>query len=163
MPRHAVPAEVRQRRGDPKRKTPVVVGGRRKPSMPPSMEPDMVACWRTIVDDLSRADAIDHADAGVIEAAAVMWGRARQARSAMMEDGQDLLIRTPQGVVPNRLLTMEREAWREFRALAESLPLSPWGRARLGLRSNGPRADIADDIGRPPRLSVVNGPDEDGP
>lgn len=161
MPRHATPTETRIRRGERTRRTPTVIR-RGKPKMPPSMEPDMVTCWHTIVDDLWDADAIDRADAGVIEAAAVMWGRARQARSAMMEDGQDLLIRTPQGVVPNRLLTMEREAWREFRALAESLPLSPWGRARLGLRSNGPKADIADDIGRPPRLSVVNGRDEDG-
>jgi len=159
--RKPVPVETRQRRGEHIRRTPTVVR-RASPSMPPSFEPDMASCWRTIVKDLSEADAIDHADAGVIEAAAVFWGRARQARSAMMEDGQDLLVQTPQGVIPNRLLQLERESWREFRALAETLPLSPWGRARLGLRSNGPRADITDDIGRPPRLSVVNGGDEDG-
>jgi phage terminase small subunit len=127
------------------------------------MEPDIARCWQILVDDLTHADVIDHADAGVIEAAAVFWGRARQARSAMMEDGQNFVVMTPQGVIPNRLLTIERESWREFRALADSLPISPWGRARLGLTSKGPRSPIEDDIGQSPRkLRVVNGEDEDG-
>lgn len=109
----------------------------------------MRKAWDTIVDDMMRCEVLDHADAGVIEAAAVFWGRARQARSAMM--GEDLLIKTPQGVVPNRLLQLERESWREFRALAESLPLSPWGRTRLGLASKGPSGAIEADIGAAPR------------
>lgn len=113
----------------------------------------MKVCWRSIVADLARADAIDHADAGVIEAAAVAWARARQARAAMT--GEPLIISTPQGQVPNRLLDIERASWKEFRALAESLPLSPWGRARLGLKSAVPADQVEADIGLPPRLRAV--------
>jgi phage terminase small subunit len=69
--------------------------------------------------------------------------------------GQPLIIQTPQGDVPNRLLQIERESWREFRALAESLPLSPWGRARLGLKAKLPKDQVEMDIGLPPRLRVA--------
>jgi P27 family predicted phage terminase small subunit len=139
-----------------------VIGGRKPPKQPPALSPDMIDAWQTIVKDLSEADVIDHADGGVIEAAAVFWGRAREARAAMME--QDILIKTPQGPVPNRLLTIERDSWREFRALAESLPLSPWGRARLGIKTRGPRSTIDADIGTAPRsrgsLALVPDPDD---
>ena len=117
--RPPVPAEVRARRGERGRPMPVVIGGRTAPDMPHGLDARMKVCWRAIVTDLVRADAIDHADAGIIEAAAVAWARARQARAAMM--GQPLIIETPQGQVPNRLIDVERNAWREFRALAESL------------------------------------------
>jgi P27 family predicted phage terminase small subunit len=155
--RKPVTAEVRRRRGEPGRPLPVVVGGRTAPKRPPHLTPDMRAAWRFIVTDLMAADAIDHADAGVLEAAAVFWGRARQARSAMQ--GQDLIVESSQGEVPNRLLDIERQSWKEFRALAESLPLSPWGRARLGLKARPAADQVEQDIGLPPRLRVVAGVD----
>lgn len=121
--------------------------------MPDGLNAGMTACWNYIVTDLVRADAIDHADAGIIEAAAVAWARAREARAEM--EGKPLIISTPQGQVPNRLLEMERQSWKEFRALAESLPLSPWGRARLGLKNAAPADQVEADIGLPPRLRAV--------
>ncbi len=151
--RKPVPAETRRQRGEQGRPLPVVIGGRTAPAMPHGLDERMKACWRSIVADLSRADAIDHADAGIIEAAAVAWARARQARAAMGR--QPLIIQTPQGQVPNRLLDIERASWKEFRALAESLPLSPWGRARLGLRGAAPSDQVEQDIGLPPRLRAV--------
>lgn len=151
--RKPVTAETRRVRGESARPLPVVVGGRLAPKSPPHLAPEMRAAWRFIVTDLVAADAIDHADAGVIEAAAVFWGRARQARYAMKD--QPLVIKTPQGQVPNRLLDLERSSWKEFRALAESLPLSPWGRARLGLKSRPPADQVEQDIGLPPRLRMV--------
>ena len=157
-----VPAEVRLARGERPRQTAQVIGGRRKPKKPPALSPDMSDAWDTIVTDLMNADVLDHADAGVIEAAAVFWGRAREARVAMMADDQDIVVQSPQGSIPNRLLTVERESWREFRALAESLPLSPWGRARLGIKSRAPRSSIVQDLGPSPRtLRVVGGQEED--
>jgi P27 family predicted phage terminase small subunit len=121
--------------------------------MPHGLDDRMKTCWRAIVTDLVKADAIDHADAGIIEAAAVAWARARQARAAMQ--GQPLIIATPQGQIPNRLLDLERQSWKEFRALAESLPLSPWGRARLGLKGRPSGDQVEQDIGLPPRLRAV--------
>lgn len=151
--RKPVPAETRKARGERGRPLPVVIGGRTAPPMPHGLDARMKTCWRAIVGDLSRGDALDHADGGVIEAAAVAWARARQARAAMI--GQPLIIQTPQGQVPNRLLDIERASWKEFRALAESLPLSPWGRARLGLRGAAQVDQVERDIGLPPRLRAI--------
>ena len=154
--RKPVTAETRRKRGEPDRTLPVVIGGRLAPLMPHGLDARMKVCWRAIVVDLTAAAAMDHADAGVIEAAAVAWARARQARAAM--NGQPLLISTPQGQVPNRLLDIERSSWAAFRALAESLPLSPWGRARLGLKSVAPSGP-EEEPGIPPRLRAVGNED----
>lgn len=151
--RKPVTAEERRARGEPGRPLPVVIGGRRAPATPPDLSPAMTEAWDFIVADLVAAGSIDHADAGVLEAAAVFWGRARQARHAMLH--RALTIRTPQGPVPNRLLDIERSSWKEFRALAESLPLSPWGRARLGLKAKPAGDQVEQDIGLPPRLRAV--------
>lgn len=161
--RKPTPAEVRRDAGEPGRPLPVVVGGRYAPPVPPDLSEDQRECWDYIVTDLVAADAIDHADAGVIEAAAVFWGRSREARRELnaalaSKRRPSLLIATPQGTVPNRLLDIERQSWREFRALAESLPLSPWGRARLGLRGRPTSGSEVDrEIGLPPRLKAVGG------
>jgi Phage terminase, small subunit len=152
-----VSAETRKARGERGRPLPVVIGGRIAPEMPRGLNERMKTCWRAIVTDLLKADAIDHADAGIIEAAAVAWARAREARAAM--NGQPLIIATPQGQVPNRLLDMERASWKEFRALAESLPLSPWGRARLGLRGAPSGEQVHPALGLPPRLRAVGNED----
>lgn len=122
--------------------------------MPHDLDERMKTCWRTIVTDLTAGDALDHADAGVIEAAAVAWARAREARAAMR--GKDLVVESPHGSKANPLLEIERQSWTAFRALAESLPLSPWGRARLGLKSSAPADQIEQDIGLPPRLRAVS-------
>lgn len=161
--RKPLAAETRRDRGERARDMPVVVGGRYAPPVPPDLSEDQRECWDYIVADLTAADAIDHADAGVIEAAAVFWGRAREARrefnaALSAKKKPSMLIYTPQGQVPNRLLDVERTSWKEFRGLAESLPLSPWGRARLGLRGRPTSGSEVDrEIGLPPRLRAVAG------
>jgi len=151
--RKPVPAETRRNRGQRDRPLPVVIGGRRTPLMPHGLNGREQTCWRYIVTDLELADAIDHADAGIIEAAAVAWARAREARVHIHAEG--LVEESSQGRVENRYLAIERASWKEFRALAESLPLSPWGRARLGLKSAAPSDQVSQDIGLPPRLRAV--------
>lgn len=136
---------------------PVVVGGRSAPPMPVGLNGREQTCWRFIVADLTAGDSIDHADAGIIEAATVAWARAREARVKVHAEG--LVEETPQGRVENRYLTIERASWKEFRALAESLPLSPWGRARLGLKRVAPADQVEHDIGLPPRLRAVGNGD----
>lgn len=151
--RKPVPAETRRQRGERGRPLPVVIGGRTAPPMPPGLDKRMQRLWHWLVGVLTRSDTIDLADAGIIEAATVAWARAQEFREAMT--GQPLLISTPQGPVINRLIAEERAAWKEFRALAESLPLSPWGRARLGLKGAAPADQVEQDIGLPPRLRAV--------
>ncbi len=155
--RKPVPAETRRLRGETGRPLPVVVGGRTAPAMPRGLNGREQTCWRYIVTDLTRADAIDHADAGVIEAAAVAWAIAREARAARHRDG--LFAETPQGTIVGRAVTLELLAWDKFRALAESLPLSPWGRARLGLKGAGPGDQVNPSLGLPPRLRAVGNGD----
>ena len=156
--RKPIPAESRAQRGDPVRPLPVVIGGKGRPDKPSHLSGEMGKAWDFIVDALVKADVIGTVDAGVLEAAATFWGRAQQARkelAAEMKISKSLMEITPQGRVPNRLLDIERNSWKEFRALAESLPLSPWGRARLGLKSKTAGLGSEADIGLPPRLRAV--------
>lgn len=160
--RKARAAEDREQHGNHARPMPVVVGGREVPEIPPYLTPNMTDAWNYIVNDMGRADMLDHADAGVIEAAAVLWGTARDARMRRLAEVEEssgrkdgLTEKTPQGRVENRLLAIERNSWKEFRALADNLPLSPWGRARLGLKRKAVGPSIEDDIGPPPRLKVA--------
>lgn len=150
--RKPTPAETRSARGESSRPLPVVVGGRVAPAMPVGLNGREQTCWRVIVTDLVKAAAIDHADAGIIEAAAVAWALAREARVIRHREG--LFEESRQGRVVNRAVTIEQTAWKEFRALAETLPLSPWGRARLGLKGTISTASDP-DLGPPRRLRVV--------
>ena len=152
--RKPIPAETRRARGEAARALPVVIGGRTAPRMPRGLDYRMKVAWNTIVRDLTSADAIDRADAGVLEAAAVAWARAREARVHVNREG--LVEGSSQGRVENRYLVIERASWKEFRALAESLPLSPWGRARLGMKTQAPADQVEREIGLPPRLRVVH-------
>jgi phage terminase small subunit len=147
--RKPVTAETRRKRGETDRAMPVVIGGRIAPPMPHGLNGREQTCWRYIVADLMKADAIDHADAGIIEAAAVHWALARQARTERHLVG--LYDESRQGKVVGRALSIELLAWKEFRALAESLPLSPWGRARLGLKGAALDEPVGQTIGPSPR------------
>ncbi len=160
--RKAKPAEERVRRGDNASPMPIIVGGREIPPKPPFLTPNMSEAWDYLVNDLAGADMLDHADGAILEAAAVLWGTARDARFrrlaevAASEGAMDgLTERSPQGRIENKLLVIERNTWREFRNLADNLPLSPWGRARLGLKGKVRGASIEDDIGPPPRMRIV--------
>lgn len=181
-----MPTEERLKRGERPARPPVVVGGRTIPATPTGLNRYQLTAWRTVVADLSLTNVLDRADAAVIEAFAVHWGRARQARSAINTKPRrrtrrvlskagavtivvtspevsagGLLMRTSQGWSANPLLAIEERAWREIRQLADQLPLSPWGRARLGLTlatgaNEGADQDMEATIGKSPRLRVVD-------
>jgi P27 family predicted phage terminase small subunit len=113
--------------------------------------------WRTIVADLETGGILDHADAGLIEAAAVFWGRAREARATVNKEG--LIARSVRGYTAHPLLAVERESWAQFRMIAEQLGLGPVARARLGLAGKGKsmEEEIQNNIGPSARLRVVGG------
>ncbi len=128
-----VPLEVRIRNGNPGKQPlpqPLVPGSREEPPMPRDLSPTARACWRYIVKDLSEAGILAHSDAGVVEMAACVWARAREARREVDREG--LTITTPQGRVEHPAGRIERACQAEFRQLATHLGLSPSSRAGLG-------------------------------
>lgn len=159
-----MPAEERRRRGE--NVTAPIIGGRERPTMPPGLNDRQKTAWRSIVRDLERAGILDRADAGVIEAAAIAWGRAREARAIVNREG--LLATNSQGRVGHPALAIEQAAWKEFRQLADQLPLSPWGRQRLSITigSGGETDEMERELGPSTRdritsLKVVGGSDVD--
>ena len=159
--RKPVPAEERRRRGEASAPPPTVIGGRAEPDMPRGLSERSKRAWRQIVRDLAAANILDRADAFVIEALAIHVGRAREARAIIAREG--LLSKTAHGGA-HAAVGIEERAWREVRQLADQLPMSPWGRARLGLNlarggGEGADAEMEREIGPAPRLRVMGGGD----
>ena len=174
--RKPTPTEVKRRNGNPgKRGLPqaTLVGGRRRPPAPPQLSGPMATAWRYMVDDLEAGDVLDHADGGILEAAAVFWGRAREARSELRRQAEQhrrgrrelshLLAETARGYTSNPLIAIERESWGQFRLIADNLGLSPNARARLGMvrRAQGTPTggtmsnELDREIGASPKLRAV--------
>lgn len=164
------PVEQARREGNPgHRPLPqaFVLGGRERPAEPPNLSPLQLEAWTTIVDDLEGGGVLDKADAGLIEAAAVFWGRARQARASLARQAIEhetgireldpLLAYSARGYTKNPLLQVERDSWHEFRLVAENLGLSPGARARLGLGAPGQGRSTVEDRMGARELKVVEG------
>lgn len=129
--------------------------------MPAGLTPQMRSTWKAIVADLRANDALDPADAAYIEALAVMWGRAREARAELNRQAElfdkghrelpPLLEKTERGTTANPLLAVERESLKELRLVAEWLPLSSRARRKLGLeeRRDESLSQARARIGRP--------------
>lgn len=134
----------------------------------------MATAWKLMVADLEAGGVLDHADAGVLEAAAVFWGRAREARAELRRQAvqhsrrkrelSHLLAETARGYTANPLIAIERESWGQFRLIADNLGLSPNARARLGMvrRAQGTstgatmKTELDRELGdSPKRLRVV--------
>jgi len=100
----------------------------------------MLEAWYTIIEDLRDQGALDRTDRLLVEAAAVMWGRAREARELIERDGY--ITPTVRGTTTaNPLIAVERESLKELRLLADHLPLTRAARHRLGLQAKGEAAD----------------------
>ena len=100
--------------------------------MPAGLNALQKAAWRDIVAALDADELLDRCDAGLIEYAAVMLGRAREAGTVVDREG--LLVVNARGrTVEHPAVRLEREALGFFRELASSFGLSPAGRARLRL------------------------------
>lgn len=114
--------------------------------MPLGLDDRMKVVWRIVVRDLAGAGVLDRADWSVVEAFAVSVARAREARELLR--GRSLLTQNSQGVVAHPALAIEERSWHRAMALAEQLPLSPWGRARLNLHGSAPGGrSIEDELG----------------
>jgi P27 family predicted phage terminase small subunit len=100
--------------------------------MPGGLSARQKTAWKTIVRDLEASALLDRADAGMIEAAAVAWGLAGDARAAAK--GRVLVPGQREGTqVANPAIKIQRDAWAQFRAIAAELGLSLAARGRLGL------------------------------
>lgn len=149
--------EARRARGEIRagRDVPLVVAGRELPRMPAGLTEGMKTIWRAVVRDLDGAGVLDRADWAIVEAFVIAVARAREARALLALSPTGLLTTNSQGVVAHPALAIEERAWKEVRQLAEALPLSPWGRARLNLHGTAPGGAGFDDVLGPARLTAV--------
>jgi hypothetical protein len=167
--RKPLPVEDKAARGFPghhPRQQPTLVAGRLDPDeslpVPAGFNAVEKRAWADVHGAL-RAGGLDRADFAVVESAAVQLARAREARLQVhrltrSRDATTLDLR--------RARADEREAWKEFRMLAENLPLSPSGRSRLGIVrtakvDGGMAGELARSLPERGRLRVV-GDDGDG-
>lgn len=168
--RKPLPHEVHEKKGTLRKDrhgSEPVRGAGGRPPMPPGLNDRAKRAWKTICDDLAASGLLDRSDAGVIEAAAVLWSRAREARAAINREG--VVITGANGTsIAHPAWKIEREAWAAFRQLADELGLTILSRSRLGIalaRSNDrggsggkPAAgSIASKIGDSPRLKALQG------
>lgn len=140
----------------------VSLGGRKKPTKPPHLSSHQAKAWKVLVADLWDTGTLDHADAGILEAAAVFWGRAREAREILADPGNSIVIQGKLGSVVHPAVKIERESWDKFRQVAEQLGLSPSARARLGLANTRKRSmqrEMESQIGASPRSLHAVGDD----
>lgn len=164
------PIEEKRREGNPGHRPlgqAFVLGGRERPPQPPSLSPRQLEAWTTIIEDLEGGGVLDKADAGLVESAAVFWGRAREAREQLerqaiehetgIRELSHLLAHSARGYTKNPLLQVERDSWHEFRLVAENLGLSPGARSRLGLGAPGAGRSTVEDRMGARRLQLVEG------
>lgn len=149
------PVELRRAEGNPAKRAlpqPTVVGGREKPKPPAGLTTSVRRLWRTIAEPLHEAGIFDQVDAHIVTAAAVALDRALTAGSDVERRGMLVEIRRVgrdgSELVrdePNPSVRQEREAWMEFRHLADRLGIGPAARARLaGLGVEG--KDVGDQF-----------------
>lgn len=132
-----------------------------RPPMPRGLSEREKTAWRTITADLERHGILFRLDAPLIEAAAVQWARAREARALVRRHGL-LVVGARGGLVANPAVRMERDAWRLLVRLAGELGLSSTARARLGIAAGElpPVPDGPEPIGPSPRLRAIEGGSE---
>lgn len=130
--------------------------------MPAGLSARQKTAWKTIVRDLEASALLDRADAGIIEAAAVAWGLAGDARAAAK--GRVLVPGQREGtMIANPAIKIQRDAWAQFRSIAAELGLSLAARSRLGLslarggqrRDEPPPDERQDELGESPRAQIL--------
>ncbi len=86
--------------------------------------------WRTLVAALATTREVEAADVPLLEAAAVAWARAREARELVNRYGVFVPARGSDGVTANPALRLEREAWKTFERFAVDLGLTAAARRK---------------------------------
>lgn len=156
------PVEQAQRDGThPSRipNPPLRTGVEAKVSIPEGLNPFQVLAWQEIVKMLTDLDVLDSADAAVVETAAAMLGRMREAREEL--NRSNMVEVTQRGAeVPSAFWRIEREAGLQVAKLLAELGLTPSARARLansGTKSQKPEDAFDEFMGEPGRLKVLEG------
>lgn len=108
------------------------IGGRGLPPVPEHLSESAQTAWNEISTAMAASNVLDVADASVLEGACVMWGRAREARLLIEQEGLTA-IGARGGTIAHPALKIERDSWALFLRYAEQLGLSPSARARLGI------------------------------
>lgn len=129
------------------------------PEMPPHLNQFQQDAWAELIDALKSLDVLDNADLMIVETAAAMLGRMREARKELLY--ADMVEVTQRGAsVPSPWWKIEREASLQVHKLLAELGLSPSARARLansGAKSKKPDEMLDDFLGAPGRLKVLEG------
>src|SRR5882762_7935641 len=125
--RHALEGTLRSDRHPPNA---FQIGGRGLPPVPEHLSESAQTAWNEISSSMRESNVLDVADASVLEGACVMWGRAREARLLIEQEGLTA-IGARGGTVAHPALKIERDSWALFLRYAEQLGLSPSARARL--------------------------------
>lgn len=154
------PVEQKQREGEkPGRmpNPPLRTGGIPELDAPEHLNSWQQKAWKEIVTVLKDLDVLDKADMFMVEQAAVMLGRMREARKELLT--ADMIEYTQRGAaVPSPWWRIEREASMQATKLLTELGLSPTARARLangGTKSKKPEERLDSVLGEPGRLRVV--------
>lgn len=128
----------------------------RPPQMPRGMDAGAQAVWRRVVKEMEGTGVILAADADILRLYCEAMAGYAEHRRLLSASGP--LIRGSRGreLVVNPLSRIVREERDAVRLLARELGLSPAARAGLRVDATGPDLDMAESIGLPPRLRVVN-------
>lgn len=134
-------------------KTPLVVGGRKKPTCPNYLTPMARRAFRFLVNDIWGAGILDHIDTPLLIEAAIFFGRAIEAAQEIKERG--IIVETERGSRGtlrthtvreiNPAVKVERESWAQFNSVCERIGVGPAARARLahlGVKAKEPEKDI---------------------
>lgn len=163
MERGPKPKPVEQAKRDGTRPSripnpPLRTGMNAELEMPEGFNKHQEKAWDELVSALRALDVLDSADAAMLETAAAMLGRMREARLELTR-GADMIEVTQRGAaVPSPWWKIEREASLQVTRLLAELGLSPSARARLangGTKSKKQEEALDDILGAPGRLRVV--------
>ncbi len=122
-----------------KAKTPLVIGGRRKPPCPKELTGHAKKAFRLLLDDLWNSGILDAADRTMIVTAAMNYGLAMDAQEKVSKVGVIYPVTRgagggQQGYVvleANPAVKILRDALIEYRQCCDILGIGPSARARL--------------------------------
>ncbi|MBT9153313.1 MAG: hypothetical protein DDT35_01545 [Firmicutes bacterium] len=120
-------------------KTPLIIGGKRKPSCPKELTGHAKKAFRLLLDDLWAAGILDAADRTMIVTAAMHYGLAMDAQEKIKKMGSVYSVtRAARGGKPeqevfeaNPAVKILRDSLMEYRHCCDILGIGPTARARL--------------------------------
>ena len=149
-------------------KTPVLVGGRKKPSCPDHLKGDARKAFRLIVNDLWDGGILDKADRTLIATAAMHYASAMDAQDKIDKFGS--IYPVTRGardgnpgykvIEANPATKLLRDALTEYRQCCDLLGVGPSARARLaslGIKGRTPMQCLPGIGAAPTPLRAVRG------